>query len=116
MLIVAGLAGFAGGVAFSIARPLFRRLGRLGAFATGWLCVFAYLCVAAFGLRSDDPRSRNYFSVHDRGAWIAVAVGSILFGSMLGAAFAEDGKPARLKRVWVQRKQRVTSRVHPPAP
>jgi hypothetical protein len=40
---------------------------------------------------------------------------SLLFGSILGAGFASTlSDEARHRAPWIQRKQRVTSRVHPP--
>jgi hypothetical protein len=115
ILIVAGLAGFASGAAYSVVRPLLKRLGRLGAYAAGWFCVAAYLVALLPILSSDDARSRDYFSFHDRVSIGFLIGASLLFGTILGHAFVEDAPSPRSPKRWIQRKQRVTSRVHPPA-
>jgi hypothetical protein len=60
---------------------------------------------------SRDPAARYHFDPRDPAGWAIVAGLSVLFGSILGAAFF-DPKP---RRRWVPRRQRVTGRVHPPA-
>jgi hypothetical protein len=115
ILIVAGLAGFAGGTVYSLVWPILRRLGRVGAYATGWLCIAAYLLAMLPVLSSSDPASRRYFSLHDRAGVFAIVFCSLLFGTILGHAFASDKAIHRSPKRWVQRKQRVTSRVHPPS-
>jgi hypothetical protein len=115
VLIVAGLAGFTGGTAFALVRPLTRRLGKPGAFITGWLSVFAYLSVALPTLSSDDPKHRNYFDTHDPKAWVITALMSIVFGSIVGAFLIDIAPQLKPKRRWLQRRQQVTSRSHPPA-
>ena len=116
VLVVAGLAGFAGGCAYSVFQPVFRRLGRVGGMLTGWTCVFGYLAILLPLLSSNDPRSRDYFDVHDRASWFIVAGASVIAGSVLGWNFVADvPRRRRLRKRWIQRKQRVTSRVHPPA-
>jgi hypothetical protein len=116
ILIVAGLAGFAGGVAFTLVHPLLRRLGRVGAILTGWVCVFSYLSVIVPAV-SQDPASRHYFDMRNPIDWGITVALSVIFGSVLGIGFIEEPNRARRFRPpWVQRKQRVTSRVHPPSP
>ena len=115
VLIVAGLAGFAGGTAFALVRPLTRRLGKPGAFVTGWLSVFAYLAVVLPMLSSDDPTHRSYFDPHDPVGWVIAALLSVLFGSVVGAFLIDIAPQLKPKRRWLQRRQQVTSRSHPPA-
>ena len=117
LLIAAGLAGFAGGVAFSLVRPILKRLGRVGAIATGWICVFTYLIVILSLIEGTDADTRRRFDLHDPVAWVIAAVLSLLFGSVMGLAFMDDDANAKRRRLpWMQRPQQVTSRVHPPAP
>jgi hypothetical protein len=113
ILIVAGLAGFAGGVAFSVVHPLLGRLGRFGALATGWVCAFAYLVTVLPVLDVRDPRY-DRFDFHDPESWIVIVVMSLLAGSVLGGFFMNDERGRGRRQRWVQRRSRVTSRVHPP--
>jgi hypothetical protein len=89
--VVAGLAGFAGGIAYSLAHPLLRRLGRPGTFVTCWVAVGAYLAVVVPLVGSDDPTSRHHWDVRDPVGWGIVAVCSVLFGSVLAAFFVDIG-------------------------
>ena len=88
VLIIAGLAGFGGGVAFSIARLSLRWAGKAGDMVTGWVTVFAYLLVLLPGVSSEDPRSRQYFSLNDHAAWFSLILCSLIFGSIIGTAIA----------------------------
>ena len=111
ILIVAGLAGFAGGIVFSLLRPILRHAGRAGAIVKGWLCVFVYLATILPLLSPDDPHAKGYFDAHDPHEWIIVAVLSLVFGTALSEVFVEEKREKRPR--WIQRKQRVTSRAHP---
>jgi hypothetical protein len=118
VFIALSLAGFAGGTAFSLARPVLRPLGRWHVIPLGWCCVFAYACVilpliagVAFEHRPLGHRRPFAFDV---AGWIAITFVSLLFGSLLGAFFLEPA-PGRKRPAWVQRAQRVTSRVPPTA-
>jgi MFS family permease len=113
VVVAAGIAGFAGGSAYAIAHPLLRRLGRPGIFVTCWLGVGAYLGALIALIRSDDPASRHHWDLRDPVTWGVVAFCGVLFGSVI-AAFLVDVEGAPRRR-WVQRKQRVTSRVPPPS-
>ena len=81
-------AGAAGGLAYSLTRPSLRKLGRVGAYLTGIVCVLAYtgaLAIAApvaFGERIVDGRADL----------VIFGVVSLVFGLMIGHAwFREPG-------------------------
>ena len=117
ILIVAGLAGFVGGLAYALAHPVLGRLGRAGHIATGWLAVFAYLTTAVFLLGSADPDLRARLDLQQPISWIIICPLSLLFGTVLGwMLHAEGPGQKRESRRRVPRRQRVTSRVHPPPP
>jgi hypothetical protein len=113
LFIALSLAGFAGGTAFSLARPVLRPLGRWHVIPLGWCCVLAYACVILPLIASVALEHRRSFAF-DTAGWIAIAIASLLFGSLLGAFFLEPA-PGRKRPAWVQRAQRVTSRVPPTA-
>jgi hypothetical protein len=113
VLIVGGLAGLAGGSMWSLAHAALRRAGRPGIYVTWWLALAAYMATGFPMLSASGPDSKVRFDLHDHVTWIIIAALSVLFGSVLASAEL-DLKPKR-RRPWVQRKQRVTSRVHPPA-
>jgi hypothetical protein len=79
-LLVAASAGAFGGLAFSLTRPSFLRLGRIGDYLSGVVCVSAYACALvlvapyAFG----DPIVTK--PVH----WMGVAVVALVFGLVIG--------------------------------
>ncbi|AHG92874.1 hypothetical protein J421_5339 (plasmid) [Gemmatirosa kalamazoonensis] len=111
--IVGGLAGLAGGTAWSLARTAPRRVGRPGTYVKWWLAVAVYMATAFALLSRDEVDPRHHFALRDPVEWVIVVALSVLFGSIL-AGFELEARPKR-RPPWAQRKQRVTSRVHPPA-
>ena len=118
VLIVAGLAGFAGGLAYAMVHPILHRLGRGGHVVIGCLAVFVYMATGYFLLGSADPDLRARFDLQRPVSWVIIGAVSLLFGAVLGSMFHTEapGPDGAGRRRWAQRKQRVTSRVHPPAP
>ncbi len=112
LFVAAGVAGFGGGVAFAIARPLLRRLGRAGVVLTCWLTVAAYLGGLLL-LLGPGEGARRHWRASDPVFWGINAFVSILFGSVIAVLWL-DLAP-RAPRRWIQRAQRVTSRVQPPS-
>ena len=111
VLIAALVAGAAGGLAYSAVGDRLLRFGRIGAYVTGTICVAGYLVPLLLIMTFVDDRKR--FDPTRPASWIIALVATMLFGTIFGhAAFVEDDPAAgrRPKRVWIQRKQRVTSR------
>jgi hypothetical protein len=113
LLILAGFADLAGGVAFTLVDPLARRIDRIGPYLL-WSCSFgAYMTTAVLlldGHREGGPPHLAHLQAFN---WWLLAIGSVVFGSFFAHALASH-KPTKRAR-WVQRAQKVTSRVHPPA-
>jgi hypothetical protein len=73
-------AGAAGGFAYSLTRPTLRRLGRLGDYFTGIVCVFAY--VGALAVVA--PLAFGEPLIKDQASLIIFAVASVFFGLVVG--------------------------------
>lgn len=121
MLVGVGLAGFAGGIAYAIVRPLTRRLGHIGAFPAWWVGVAMYLA-AVFRLLGSGPSPMldDPIDLGSRAGQVTLTILSAFFGSICAAVEVDvlrdwARRTRRRSRRWVQRKQRVTSRVHPPS-
>lgn len=113
ILILAGIAGFAGGLAFAIVDPVARRIGRIGPYVL-WSCSFgAYITTAVLLVDGHGEGGPPHLAHLEALNWWILAVGSVVFGSVFAHALTSH-KPTRRKR-WIQRAQKVTSRVHPPA-
>ena len=112
VLLAALIAGATGGLAYSAVGDRLLRFGRIGAYVTGMVCVAGYLVPLLVIMSFVDDRKR--FDPAHPASWIIALVATMLFGTIFGhAAFVEDDARTgrRPKRVWMQRKQRVTSRV-----
>jgi hypothetical protein len=119
-MVAAGLAGFVGGVGYALVRPVGRLLGRLAAFPAWWVGVAAYTATAFFLLSAGPtPLLEDPLDLQAREDQIILIVASLIFGSVCAAVEVDIIKGmagrTRPRRRWVQGKQRVTSRVHPPA-
>jgi hypothetical protein len=82
----AAAAGAAGGFAYSLTRPTLRKLGLVGAYLTGIVCVFAYmgaLLIAA-------PVAFGEPLVEGGGDLGAFAVISLFFGLVMGHSWFRD--------------------------
>ena len=111
VLIAALIAGAAGGLAYSAVGDRLMRFGRIGAYLTGMVCVAGDLVPLLVIMGFVDDRKR--FDPTRPASWIIALAATVLFGTIFGhAAFVEEDAAAgrRPKRVWIQRKQRVTSR------
>ena len=113
ILVLAGVAGFAGGLAFTLISPITRRIGHAGPYVL-WTCSFgAYITTAVLlldGHREGGPPHLAHLRPVN---WWILAIGSVVFGSVFAHGLTSD-KPSKRKR-WIQRVQKVTSRVYPPA-
>jgi hypothetical protein len=117
IILAAGIAGFAGGLAYTVAHLMLYRLGRAGAILTGWLAVFAYSATLFFLLGSADAAMRARFDLREPVPWIILGAAAVLLGTVLGLMLWAQGQPPPgpgKRRTWIQRPQKVTSRVHPP--
>jgi hypothetical protein len=119
-IVSPGLAGFVGGVGYALLRPPGRLLGRFGAFPAWWVGVAAYVATAFFLLSAgSSPLLEDPLDLRARDDQIILAIASLIFGSVCAAIEVDIirgmTERARPRRRWVKRKQRVTSRVHPPA-
>jgi hypothetical protein len=111
VLILAGVAGFLGGVAFAIVAPMARRIGRIGPYVL-WSSAFGVYITTVVLLvdgykEGGAPHLAHLAPIN----WWILSVASIVFGSVFARAISV--KPQKVKR-WIQRPQRVTSRVRPP--
>ncbi len=79
-ILSAAAAGASGGFAFTLVRPTFKRLGRPGDYLTGIVCVGAYLTSLALVA----PIAFGEPLLERRADWIALGIGSLLFGSVVG--------------------------------
>lgn len=73
-------AGAVGGFAYSLSRPALRRLGRLGDYLTGIVCVFAYMGALA----AVAPLAFGERVIEDQPSLIAFAIASVFFGLVIG--------------------------------
>jgi hypothetical protein len=113
ILILAGIAGFAGGVAFTLIDPFARRIGRIGPYLL-WSCSFgAYITTAVLLIDGHREGGTPHLAHLQAFNWWLLGIGSVVFGSFFAHALTSR-KPTKRTR-WVQRVQKVTSRVHPPA-
>lgn len=87
-ILAAASAGASGGFAFTLVRPTFKRLGRPGDYLTGIVCVGAYLTSLALVA----PVAFGEPFLEGRAGWIAVGVGSLLFGSVVGHSWFGPAK------------------------
>jgi hypothetical protein len=112
ILIMAGVAGFLGGVAFTIVAPLARRIGHIGPYLL-WSSAFgAYITTAVLLVDGYKEGGAPHLAHLAPMNWWILGVGSVTFGSVFARAISTEN-PRKSKR-WIQRVQRVTSRVHPP--
>ena len=73
-------AGAAGGFAYTLTRPSLRRLGRIGDYLTGIVCVFAYMGALALVA----PLAFGERLIKDRAGLIVFVVVSAFFGLVVG--------------------------------
>jgi hypothetical protein len=85
-LAAAALGGAAGGVAYSLTRPTLRKLGTLGAYLTGVVCVIAY----GGSLVAVAPIAFGETLIEDRVSLFAFLVMAVLFGLILGHQLFRD--------------------------
>lgn len=79
-VVTAAGAGAAGGFAYTLTRPTLQRLGRLGDYLTGIVCVFAYM--GALVLVA--PVAFGEGIIEDRVGLISFVVVSTFFGLVVG--------------------------------
>jgi hypothetical protein len=72
--------GLVGGVAYALVREPSRRWGRLGDYATGLVCAYAFLL--AFGIPAALSSAENTFRTP--GAWAVLGAMGTLFGLVIG--------------------------------
>jgi len=73
-------AGAFGGIAFSLTRPVLRKLGRPGDYLTGIVCVFAYMGALAVAA----PNAFGEPLIHDSSEWVIFSIVSLFFGLVIG--------------------------------
>jgi DNA-binding transcriptional regulator YdaS (Cro superfamily) len=73
-------AGAVGGFAYSLSRPALRRLGRLGDYLTGIVCVFAYMGALAVVA----PLAFGERVIEDQTSLTIFVVVSVFFGLVMG--------------------------------
>ena len=79
-IVAAAAAGAAGGLAYTLTRPTLRKLGVVGAYLSGIVCVFAYmgaLLIAA-------PVAFGETLVEERSDLVVFIVVSLFFGLIMG--------------------------------
>jgi hypothetical protein len=88
-LLIAAAAGAFGGFAFSLTRPGFLRLGRIGDYLSGVVCVFAYVgaLVLAAPYAFGDP------IVTRASDWMTVGVVAVIFGLVIGHSWLRQRPP-----------------------
>ena len=79
-VLAAAGAGAVGGFAYSLARPSLRRLGTLGDYLTGIVCVFAYMgaLVVVAPVAFGEP------VIEDRASLVIFVIVSAFFGLVMG--------------------------------
>jgi hypothetical protein len=80
-LLAAFGAGGLGGFAYSLTRPLFKRLGRPGDYLTGIFCVFAFIGALAVVARTVFGER---MIVEERSAWGIMATVAVAIGVVIG--------------------------------
>jgi drug/metabolite transporter (DMT)-like permease len=85
-LAAAALGGAAWGVAYSLTRPTLRKLGTLGAYLTGVVCVIAY----GGSLVAVAPIAFGETLIEDRVGLFAFLVMAVLFGLIIGHQLFRD--------------------------
>jgi hypothetical protein len=110
VIVIVAVAGFAGGLGWTVATPLVRWFGRPGRHLRGWLTVGSYLTPAMWALDQIGVRGRHGTpGIDSLELGIALAL-TLLFGSLMAEWWTVD---ERARPRWRQRKQRQTSRVSP---
>lgn len=79
-LVAAMGAGAAGGLAYSLTRPMLRRLGRPGDYLTGVVCVFAYMGAIALVA----PIAFGERVIKNRADLVVFGIVSAFFGLVVG--------------------------------
>lgn len=91
-VVAAAAAGASGGFAFTLVRPTFKRLGRIGDHLTGVVCAGAYMT----SLTLVAPLAFGEPLVEGRAGWYAVGIASLFFGAVIGHSwFKPEPKPDR---------------------
>lgn len=85
-IVAAGGAGAAGGLAYSLTRPSLRKLGVVGAYLTGIVCVFAYMGALAVAA----PLAFGERIVEERADLVIFAIVSVFFGLVMGHSWFRD--------------------------
>ena len=79
-IIAAAAAGAAGGFAYTLTRPTLRKLGVVGAYLTGIVCVFAYMG----SLLIVAPVAFGETLVNERSDLVIFVIVSLFFGLIMG--------------------------------
>jgi hypothetical protein len=107
VVLAVGLAGFAGGLAWSLVHPPSRwLLGRLGRYPAWWAAAFGYFLVLLPAVSAVAPGALEDFDLADPRAWIALVVVSLFFGSLLARWFAEDEAEPQPREASTTRRRR----------
>lgn len=85
-ILAAAAAGASGGLAFTLVRPTLRKLGRVGDYLTGIVCVGSYL--AALILVS--PWAFGKQMLDGPAGWYAFGATTLLFGLVVGHTWFES--------------------------
>lgn len=85
-VLAAACAGAAGGAIYSLARPVLRKLGRVGDYLTGIVCVFAYMGALALVA----PYAFGERLVNGRGDLAMFAILSAFFGLFIGHSWFRE--------------------------
>ena len=82
-ILAAAAAGASGGFAYTLVRPALRKLGRIGNYLTGIVCVGAYLSA----LMLVAPVAFGEQFIEGPEGWVAVGITTLLFGLVVGHAW-----------------------------
>jgi hypothetical protein len=104
VVIVAGLAGFCGGLAYALVAPLSRSLGKVGRYGIWWLTVGTYLFIAFVMLGNLDASRGSALGPLSIRVWVLLAIVSVVFGSGLAHTFAPGASAGR--RQWTRRSRK----------
>lgn len=90
-VLAAAGAGASGGVAYTLVRPAFKRLGRLGDYLTGITCAAVYMTslVLVSPIAFDEP------GFDGPGRWYVVGFTTLLFGLIMGRSWFGPSASAR---------------------
>jgi hypothetical protein len=88
-LVVATLAGAAGGAGFSVLQPLRARSLRIWAISAGYVSVALYLAVAIVGLGVLEP----FLSLRTQPGLVAYGIGVGVFGAVMAGVYYDFAKP-----------------------